>query len=196
MGRCAPTSSRLPIPRPACARGGGRRQPRARRPRARGRPRDRLDRPVPRRHARRRPARRPPPRSPPWSACAAAQRIAVVPQGGNTGLVGGGVPLARRGGAEPAPARRASDRSTPSPARSPSVPARRSPRVQRAAGRRRARLRRRPRRPAARRTVGGTIATNAGGVHVLRYGGTRGSCVGRRGGARRRRRWSATWAGS
>ena len=39
-------------------------------------------------------------------------------------------------------------------------------------------VRRRPRRHATRATVGGTIATNAGGVHVLRYGPTRRQVVG------------------
>ena len=35
-------------------------------------------------------------------------------------------------------------------------------------------------------TVGGTIATNAGGVHTIRYGGTRAQLLGRGGRAGRR----------
>jgi FAD/FMN-containing dehydrogenase len=97
--------------------------------------------------------------------------VHVVPQGGNTGLVGGGVPLAgevvlsltRLGRLDPVD--------------------RRASQVTVGAGVALARLRRHAADVglayavdlAARdtATVGGTVATNAGGLHVLRYGGTR-----------------------
>jgi FAD/FMN-containing dehydrogenase len=104
------------------------------------------------------------------------ERATVVPQGGNTGLVGGSVPLhgelvldlRRLDGIEPVDAR--------------------TGQVTAAAGVTLARLQQRARdagwqygvdlgaRDVA--TVGGTIATNAGGVHVLRYGPTRRQLVG------------------
>ncbi len=43
--------------------------------------------------------------------------VSLVPQGGNTGLVGGGVPLDGRGRSRSAPASATSNRSTSSPAR-------------------------------------------------------------------------------
>ena len=55
----------------------------------------RLDRSVPRRDRRGRAARAPSTRSPACSQLCDAAGVAVVPQGGNTGLVGGSVPLAR-----------------------------------------------------------------------------------------------------
>ena len=107
--------------------------------------------------------------------CAAA-RVALVPQGGNTGLVGGSVPqhgeivlsLRRLDGLGPVDAAAAQ--------------------VTAGAGVTLARLQAHARaagweygvdlgaRDSA--TVGGTVATNAGGVHVLRYGSTRRQVVG------------------
>ncbi len=107
--------------------------------------------------------------------CAAA-RVAVVPQGGNTGLVGGSVPqhgeivlsLRRLDGLGPVDAAAAQ--------------------VTAGAGVTLGRLQKHARaagweygvdlgaRDSA--TVGGTVATNAGGVHVLRYGSTRRQVVG------------------
>ena len=107
--------------------------------------------------------------------CAAA-RVALVPQGGNTGLVGGSVPqhgeivlsLRRLDGLGPVDAAAAQ--------------------VTAGAGVTLGRLQEHARAAgweygvdlAARdsATVGGTIATNAGGVHVLRYGSTRRQVVG------------------
>jgi FAD/FMN-containing dehydrogenase len=97
--------------------------------------------------------------------------VAIVPQGGNTGLVGGSVPL--RG--ELVCSLRRLDALGPVDARAAQVTAQ--------AGVTLARLQAHARdagweygvdlgaRDSA--TVGGTIATNAGGVHVLRYGSTR-----------------------
>ena len=100
-----------------------------------------------------------------------AAGVAVVPQGGNTGLCGGAVP---------------DDSGTPGRAVArPHAPhARRRPRQphdHRRGGRRRwQRCRRRPRRPAGSSrcrlgaegscTIGGNLSTNAGGTAVLRYG--------------------------
>ena len=119
-------------------------------------------------------------------ACA-EHGAAIVPQGGNTGLVGGAVPAGGRGAC---------------------CSLRRLDRVARGRRRRRAgdRRRRRDRRPrctaaaraaglgrtastsppATRATVGGTVATNAGGLRVLRYGDMRAQVARRRGGAGRR----------
>jgi FAD/FMN-containing dehydrogenase len=103
-------------------------------------------------------------------------RVPVVPQGGNTGLVGGSVP--RRG--EIVLDLRRLDRLDPVDTRTGQVSAE--------AGVTLARLQAHAHaagwqygvdlaaRDAA--TVGGTIATNAGGVHVLRYGPTRRQLVG------------------
>jgi FAD/FMN-containing dehydrogenase len=102
--------------------------------------------------------------------------VAVVPQGGNTGLVGGSVPL--RG--ELVIDLRRLDSIGAVDARTGQVTA--------GAGVTLARLQRRARdagwqygvdlgaRDVA--TVGGMVATNAGGVHVLRYGPTRRQLVG------------------
>ena len=49
-------------------------------------------------------------------------------------------------------------------------------------------LRRRPRPAGTARPSAGIVATNAGGLRVLRYGDTRAQVLGRRGGARHRRR--------
>ena len=108
-------------------------------------------------------------------ACNGA-RVAVVPQGGNTGLVGGSVPLH----GELVVDLRRLDRLGDVQARSGQVTAQ--------AGVTLARLQDHARSAgwlygvdlAAREsaTVGGTIATNAGGVHVLRYGATRRQLVG------------------
>jgi len=100
---------------------------------------------------------------------------AVVPQGGNTGLVGGSVPCTAKccstspvrhvgpGGRALGPGHRAGRRDHRTAAR---------PRACRGVG-----LRRRPlRRDSA--TVGGTIATNAGGIYVMRYGATRRQVLG------------------
>ena len=98
-------------------------------------------------------------------AWCAAHGVAVVPQGGNTGLVGGGVPVGAAAApscAVAAPARPARPRRRRSPARSPPAPASPSPRCTPT--------------PAAAgwafgvdlaardsATVGGMVATNAGG---------------------------------
>ena len=140
--------------------------------------RDGLDRPVPRARALRRPAgvdRRG--RRGRSGLCAVPASRSCV-QGGNTGLVGGGVPGRRRGAAEPAPAAPTSSRSTPSPARSRSAPACTAGRAAavRAAGR--ASTSASTSRPATRRTIGGMVATNAGGERVLRYGSMRAQVAG------------------
>ena len=102
---------------------------------------------------------------------------AVVPQGGNTGLVGGSVPLhgeivldlrrldalgsgrrARRAGDR---AGRRDDRAAPRRTRAPRVGTTASTSSARDTA-----------------TVGGTVATNAGGMHVLRYGSTRRQVLG------------------
>ncbi|MDQ1454703.1 MAG: hypothetical protein QOH28_323 [Actinomycetota bacterium] len=105
-----------------------------------------------------------------------AERTAVVPQGGNTGLVGGSVPLH---GELVLDVRRL-DAIGPVDPRTGQITAQ--------AGATLAELQRRARdagwqygidlgaRDVA--TVGGTVATNAGGVHVLRYGSTRRQLVG------------------
>jgi hypothetical protein len=98
-------------------------------------------------------------------------RVAIVPQGGNTGLVGGGVPLA----GEVVLSLRRLDRLDPVDEAASQVTV--------GAGVTLAALQEHARASglayavdlAARdtATVGGTVATNAGGLHVLRYGGTR-----------------------
>ena len=105
-----------------------------------------------------------------------AARVAVVPQGGNTGLVGGSVPLH----GEVVLDLRRLDAIGPVDARTGQVTAQ--------AGVTLAALQRAARdagwqygvdlgaRDVA--TVGGNVATNAGGVHVLRYGPTRRQLVG------------------
>ncbi len=112
-------------------------------------------------------------------ACADAG-VPVVPQGGNTGLVGGSVPQA-------AP-RSAAGRALHPPARRH----RRRRRPVRPGDRRRRRHARRPASAVAAQgwaygvdlaardsaTIGGTVATNAGGIHVIAYGMTRAQVVG------------------
>ena len=108
-------------------------------------------------------------------SCADA-RVPVVPQGGNTGLVGGSVPLH----GEVVLDLRRLDRLDPVDALAGQVTAQ--------AGVTIARLHEHARAAgwdygvdlAARdtATVGGTVATNAGGVHVLRYGSTRRQVIG------------------
>ena len=62
--------------------------------------------------------------------------------------------------------------------RSPSARASTLAELQQHAARARSRVRRSTWRPATPATVGGTIATNAGGIHVLRFGGTRQQLLG------------------
>ena len=105
-----------------------------------------------------------------------AERIAVVPQGGNTGLVGGSVPLH----GEIVLDLRRLDAVSPVDARTGQVTA--------GAGVTLARLQQVAGEAGWRygvdlasrdvATVGGMVATNAGGVHVLRYGPTRRQLVG------------------
>ena len=102
---------------------------------------------------------------------------AVVPQGGNTGLVGGSVPLhgevvldlRRLDALGPVDvARRAGHRAGRRDA-SPACTSTRTPPVGTTASTSSAR---------DTATVGGTVATNAGGMHVLRYGATRRQVLG------------------
>ncbi len=103
-------------------------------------------------------------------------RVAVVPQGGNTGLVGGGVP---RGGEAVISLRRLDHLGPVDKA---------SAQVNAGAGVTLARLQAHARAAgllfgvdlAARdsATIGGMVATNAGGIHVLRYGMMRAQVVG------------------
>jgi FAD/FMN-containing dehydrogenase len=108
--------------------------------------------------------------------CCADAGIPIVPQGGNTGLVGGSVPLH----GEIVLSMRHLDALGPVDARAAQVTAQ--------AGVTLGRLQQHARDAgwdygvdlAARdsATVGGTVATNAGGVQVLRYGSTRRQVVG------------------
>jgi FAD/FMN-containing dehydrogenase len=105
-----------------------------------------------------------------------AERLAVVPQGGNTGLVGGSVPLH---GEVVVDLRRldaigAVDTRTAQVTAQAGVTLARLQRVARDAGWQYG-VDLGAREVA---TVGGTVATNAGGVHVLRYGPTRRQLVG------------------
>ena len=157
---------------PARRRGGG---PRDGRPGSDRLLRHRLDRAL----RRSLPGRRPAPDHREVAGVIAACRelgVALVPQGGNTGLVGGSVPLggevvlslAGLGSLEPV-----DDRAG---------------QITAGAGVSLADLQRRQRRPggptgwtspvATAATVGGTVATNAGGLRVLRYGDTRAQLVG------------------
>lgn len=109
------------------------------------------------------------------AACGRAE-VAVVPQGGNTGLVGGSIP---RAGELVLDLRRL-DALAPVDARAGQVTAQ--------AGVTLARLQEHARQAGweygvdlgARdsATVGGMVATNAGGMHVLRYGATRHQVLG------------------
>ncbi len=109
-------------------------------------------------------------------ACCHAARVSVVPQGGNTGLVGGSVPRAE----EIVLSLRALDSIGPVDSSAGQITA--------GAGVTLAALQEVARaagweygvdlsaRDSA--TVGGTVATNAGGLHVIRYGDTRAQLVG------------------
>jgi FAD/FMN-containing dehydrogenase len=103
-------------------------------------------------------------------------RVALVPQGGNTGLVGGGVPLAGELLLSLRRLRRVDDvdRDALQVTAEAGVPLAQLQRHARAAGLTYGID------LAARdvATLGGTIATNAGGVHVLRYGNTRRQLLG------------------
>ncbi|HEY7144726.1 MAG TPA: FAD-binding oxidoreductase [Streptosporangiaceae bacterium] len=113
----------------------------------------------------------------------AARSVPVVPQGGNTGLVGGSVPPRAGAAAGPLPVLLSARRLT---ALGPVDPV--AGQVTAGAGVTIARLRAHAAaagleygvdlgsRESA--TVGGTIATNAGGIHVIRYGKTRAQLVG------------------
>jgi FAD/FMN-containing dehydrogenase len=102
--------------------------------------------------------------------------VAVVPQGGNTGLVGGSVPLS----GEVVLSTRRLDRLDPVDEQALQVTA--------GAGVTLARLHDHARAAGLayavdlgareQATVGGTVATNAGGLHVLRYGATRHQVMG------------------
>jgi FAD/FMN-containing dehydrogenase len=102
--------------------------------------------------------------------------VALVPQGGNTGLVGGGVPL----GGELVMSLRRLDGIGPVDPMAAQLTASAGATlgaVQRAAGDHRMRYAvDLGARDSA--TIGGTVATNAGGLHVLRHGATRAQVVG------------------
>jgi FAD/FMN-containing dehydrogenase len=104
------------------------------------------------------------------------ERIAIVPQGGNTGMVGGGVPLS----GELVVSMRRFDRVEPVDTLSRQVTAGAGATVesvQRAASA--AGLRYAVDFGArGTATVGGSIATNAGGINLIRFGGTREQLVG------------------
>jgi FAD/FMN-containing dehydrogenase len=104
------------------------------------------------------------------------QRVAVVPQGGNTGLVGGSVPLH----GEIVLDLRRLDALGPVDARTGQVTAQAGVTIARVHEHARAAGWMYAVDLGARdvATVGGTIATNAGGLHVIRYGGTRHQLVG------------------
>jgi FAD/FMN-containing dehydrogenase len=109
-------------------------------------------------------------------AICAAHGIAVVPQGGNTGLVGGSVPLAGEvvlslarlrevGAIDPVDGQLTAAAGAPlASVHQAAAAAGWAYAVDFAA------------RDTA--TIGGTVATNAGGVHVLRHGSTRGQLTG------------------
>jgi FAD/FMN-containing dehydrogenase len=114
------------------------------------------------------------------TACA-RHGVPIVPQGGNTGLVAGGVPYRSNPAAPPVLlSTRRLTRLDPVDTLSGQVTA--------GAGTTIAHLREHAARAgfeygvslASRQsaTVGGTIATNAGGVHTIRYGGTRAQVIG------------------
>ncbi|MDQ1468035.1 MAG: hypothetical protein QOH10_2450 [Actinomycetota bacterium] len=102
--------------------------------------------------------------------------VPVVPQGGNTGLVGGSVPLH----GEVVLDLRRLDRLGPVDARAGQTTAQAGVTIARLHAHAQAAGWQYGVDLAARdsATVGGTIATNAGGVHVLRYGATRRQVIG------------------
>ncbi len=102
--------------------------------------------------------------------------VAIVPQGGNTGLVGGSVPLH----GEIVLDLRRLDTLEPVDARAGQTTAQAGVTIGRLHAHARAAGWEYGVDLAARdtATVGGTIATNAGGVHVLRYGATRRQVIG------------------
>ena len=180
----APTRTSPSRPAPDRLRGRGRRRARPRRARAGGTARGRLDRALPRRDAGGDAAGATPPRSPGCWPLRWPRGSRSCPRAGNTGLVGGGVPLH----GEIVLSLRRLDRLGPVDDVAAQVtrgPASRS-------------------RPCRRHvaaaglaygvdlaargsaTVGGTIATNAGGVHVLRWGDDPAPGGGHRGGHRGR----------
>ena len=111
--------------------------------------------------------------------CAREDGVSIVPQGGNTGLVGGGVPDDSRtpGRAEHAARCAPCAASTPTTRRSPSRPGSSLQEVQAAAAEAGLLF---PLSLAAEGTctIGGNLATNAGGTQVLRFGNARELCLG------------------
>ena len=110
------------------------------------------------------------------SACRRAG-VAVVPQGGNTGLVAGAIAYRRRAHAVVDSPARNGNRSTRTPGRSTSAPGRRWPTC-RLPPVRRAGASPSISRRAASATIGGMTATNAGGLHVIRWGPMRNQLTG------------------
>jgi FAD/FMN-containing dehydrogenase len=106
----------------------------------------------------------------------AAEGLAVVPQGGNTGLVGGGVPLA----GEVVLSTRRLDHLSAIDTVAAQVTAGAGVTLGAVQDAARAHGLRYAVDLAARHsaTVGGTVATNAGGLHVVRYGATRAQLAG------------------
>jgi FAD/FMN-containing dehydrogenase len=106
----------------------------------------------------------------------AAEGLAVVPQGGNTGLVGGGVPLA----GEVVLSTRRLDHLGAVDTVAAQVTAGAGVTLGAVQDAARAHGLRYAVDLAARHsaTVGGTVATNAGGLHVVRYGATRAQLAG------------------
>ena len=148
----------------------------------------RLAPPLHRRGVRGAAARPRPKKSPRSCRLAVEYRVALVPQGGNTGLAGGATPDASGAQAviepaapEPHPRhrsaqqhdhRRSRRRCSPTSRRAPKKPARLFPLSLAAEG---------------SCTIGGNLPTNAGGTGVLRYGNTRELCLGPRSGDAARR---------
>jgi FAD/FMN-containing dehydrogenase len=132
-----------------------------------------------REHGRRWPwcARPAPPRWPPWCR-PAPRRAAIVPQGGNTGLVGGAPPRRQRhaGAAEPA----AHERGARHRRRQPDHDGGSRLHAAEPAGGGASAGFLFPLSLAAEGscTIGGNLATNAGGTQVLRYGNARELCLG------------------
>lgn len=105
--------------------------------------------------------------------------VAIVPQGGNTGLVAGGVPGAA-GGAPVVLSTRRLTRLDPVDALSGQVTAEAGVTIGELRGHAARAGFEYAVKIASREsaTVGGTIATNAGGQHTIRYGGTRAQVLG------------------